>query len=115
MVSKQKLKEEYNITKAFHDLFLIDGKLKPEAETVIAFLRDECGARGELGQNGSPYFYDQNNRFDQGAAAFLLGKRRVFDLIVKHLAINEDKIFALLSASERLASSEDVLEYQLEI
>ena len=107
--------KEYYITKAFHDLFMVDGKLKPEAETVIAFLRDECGARGELGKNGSPYLYDQNNRFDTGAAAFLLGKRRVFDLIVKHLAINENEIFRLLSTEERRMSSEDILEYQLEI
>lgn len=115
MASNQKLKEEYNITKAFHDLFMLDGKLKPEAEIVIAFLRDECGARGELGKSGLSYFYDRNNRFDQGAAAFLLGKRRVFDLIIKHLAISESKIFALLSEKEKGFSSEDVLEYQLEV
>ena len=38
----------------------------------------------ELGAGGVPYFYDAHNRFDPNAAAFLLGKRRMFDLLVKY-------------------------------
>lgn len=78
-------------------MFYENGKLKAEAEIVLSFLREECGAKGELGKGGSPYFYDRNERFDANAAAFLLGKRRVFDLIVKHLSLDETQIFRLLS------------------
>jgi len=88
--------------KAFQKLFLDEHKkLKPEAETVIAFLRDEAGARGELGIDGAPYFYDANNRFDVNAAAFLLGKRRMFDLIVKYLALDEREVFVLADKEEK--------------
>lgn len=96
-----KLKRQYKLTKAFKNLFYEEGKLKPDAEIVIAFLREECGAKGELGKGGSPYFYDQNSTFDVNAAAFLLGKRRVFDLIVKHLSLDETQIFRMLSQEER--------------
>jgi hypothetical protein len=92
-----KLKQQYKLTKAFKDLFYENGKLKAEAEIVLSFLREECGAKGELGKGGTPYFYDRNERFDANAAAFLLGKRRVFDLIVKHLSLDETQIFRLLS------------------
>ena len=91
-----KLKYEHKLVKAFQSLFLDDdGKLKPEAEVVIAFWRDEAGARGELGRGGVPYFYDNSNRFDANAGAFLLGKRRMFDLLIKYLAIDEREIFRL--------------------
>ena len=39
-----------------------NGKLKSDAEVVLSFLREECGAKGELGKGGSPYFYDRNNK-----------------------------------------------------
>lgn len=91
-----KAKREYELIKAFKKIFLDDkGYLKPEAKQIIAYLRDEAGGRGELGKAGMPYFYDSTNRFDAGAAAFLLGKRRMFDLIVKYLALDERKVFAL--------------------
>ena len=95
------IKEEHNITKAFRDLFLENGKLKPEAEIVLAYLRDESGGRGELENNGSPFLYDKNGRFDMGAAAYLTGRRRMFDLIVKHLALDEIRIFNLLSVRQK--------------
>jgi hypothetical protein len=96
-----RLKREYKLTKAFKNLFYEKGKLKPDAELVLSFLREECGAKGELGRRGSPYFYDRNEKFDVNAAAFLLGKRRVFDLIVKHLSLDETQIFRLLSQEEK--------------
>lgn len=99
----KKLKRQYKLTKAFQDLFFENGKLKPEAEVVISFLREECGGKGELGRFGQPYLYNRDGSFDSGAAAFLLGKRRVFDLIVKHLSLDEQQIFKLMSESERNA------------
>lgn len=87
--------------RAFQKVFLDEQKkLTPQAQTVIAFLRDEAGARGELGINGVPYFYDKNNRFDANAAAFLLGKRHMFDLIIKYLSLDERAVFNLLSQEE---------------
>ena len=60
-----KLKHELMLVKSFQNLFCTaDKKLKDDAKKVIAFLRDEAGARGELGRNGVPYFYDNDNRFD---------------------------------------------------
>lgn len=56
---------------------------------------------GEMENYGAPLFFDANRRFDSGAAAFLLGRRRVFDLIVKHLAMNEIQIFNLLSVRQQ--------------
>lgn len=91
-----KLKYEHKLVRAFQGLFLDkNGKLKPEAEIVLAFWRDEAGARGELGRNGLPYFYDSSNCFDANACAFLLGKRRMFDLLIKYLALDEREVFRL--------------------
>lgn len=115
MDTKKRLIKEEKITGAFRRLFLEDGKLKPDAEIVMSYLRDECGARGELGKDGSPYLYDSNNKFDTGAAVFLLGKRRVFDMIIKHLAISEVEIFNLISAEERQMSDFFQLETKLDI
>lgn len=108
-----KYKREFELLKAFQTLFF-DARhhLKPEAEKVIAFLRDEAGARGELGHNGRPYFYDANNRFDANAAAFLLGKRRMFDLLIKYLSLDEREVFKLLAAAEK---KDEATETELEV
>ena len=99
----RKIKREHELVRAFQKLFLGQGgRLKPEAAVVLEFLRDEAGARGEL----TPYFYDAQNRFDPNAAAFVLGKRRIFDLIVKYLALSETEVFALYTKLQR--DGEDV-------
>lgn len=98
----KKAKRELQILKAFQELFLDENKeLKDAGKIVISFLRDEVGGRGELGKNGVPYFYDGNNSFDVGAAGFLLGKRRVFDLIIKYLSLDEREVFKLISAGKK--------------
>ena len=98
----KKAKRELQLVKAFQELFLDDKKeLKDAGKIVISFLRDEVGGRGELGKNGVPYFYDSNNSFDVGAAGFLLGKRRVCDLIIKYLSLDEREIFKLISVSKK--------------
>lgn len=108
MMFMMKKKRELRLVQAFQALFLDkDKKLRPEAETVLAFWRDEAGARGELGCGGVPYFYDANNRFDANAAAFLLGKRRMFDLLIKYLALDERDVFRL-SANGQEESSEEI-------
>lgn len=107
-MQSQTFKREYKITRAFRALFLDEkGNLTDNGKIVLSYLRDVCGARGELGDSSSPYLYDSNNRFDSGAAAFLLGRRRVFDLIVRHLAINELDIFSLISEQDKEETSED--------
>jgi hypothetical protein len=89
------MKRERELIEAFQKLFFDEKHvLKNEAKIVLNFLREECGARGELGQNGVPYFYDAENRFDPNAAIFLLGKRRVFDVIACYLNLEEtDAVF----------------------
>ena len=81
-------------------MFCPNGELSEDAKKIIAFWRDEAGARGELGRNGIPYFYDAENRFDASAAAFLLGKRRMFDLLIKYLSLDEREVFKLESKVE---------------
>ena len=106
----RKAKRELVLVKAFQGLFLDEGgKLKEEAKVIIAFLRDEVGGRGELGSsNGMPYFYDNQNRFDVNAGAFLLGKRRMFDLIMKYLSLDEREVFKLLGVGKK--KDEDFLD-----
>lgn len=108
-----KAKRELQLVKAFQAVFCDDtGELKPEGAKVLAFLRDEAGARGELGSGGVPYFYDAQNRFDANAAAFLLGKRRMFDLMVKYLALDEREVFRLSTMEKR---SEEELKQELDV
>lgn len=115
MASKQKTKNTYNLSKAFQDLFMQDGKLKPEAEKVLAFLRNESASKGELGCNGSPYLYDNQGRFDFGAAAFILGKQRMFNLIIKHLSLDLNQIFNLRSVEEEQMDDLDILKQNIDI
>lgn len=106
-MQSQTFKREYKVTRAFKSLFLDEnGNLTDNGKIVISYLRDVCGARGELGDSSTPYLYDDNNRFDSGAAAFLLGRRRIFDLIIRHLAIDELEIFSIISEKDREESSE---------
>ena len=108
-----KAKHELMLVKAFQNLFCTaDKQLKDDAKKVLAFLRDEAGARGELGRNGVPYFYDNDNRFDANAAAFLLGKRRIFDLIMKYLSLDEREVFLLSSKVEK---KDEELQKELEV
>ena len=108
-----KAKQELVLLRAFQNLFcLADKQLKNDAKKVLAFLRDEAGARGELGRNNVPYFYDSDNRFDANAAAFLLGKRRMFDLIIKYLALDEREVFLLSTKTEQ---KNDELQKELDV
>ena len=107
------MKKEFELVKAFQKIFLDEEKkLRPEAKKVICFLREEAGGRGELGKNCRSYFYDNQNRFDVHAAAFLLGKRRMFDLIIKYLALDEREVFHLAKQEENRA---DELNQELEV
>lgn len=108
-----KAKQELILVRAFQNLFLTaDKQLKNDARKVIAFLRDEAGARGELGRNNIPYFYDNDNCFDANAAAFLLGKRRMFDLIIKYLALDEREVFRL---STQVEKKDNELQKELDV
>lgn len=105
-------KREAALVAAFQKIFLVNGKLSEAGKTVIAFLRDEAGGRGELGRNGVPYFYDANNRFDAASAAFLLGKRRMFDLLIKYLSLDERELFRLGSLNQ---SKEDNIAEEISV
>ena len=108
-----KINRERKLANAFQKVFFDENKkLKNEAKIIISFLRDEAGARGELGRNGVPYFYDANNSFDANSAGFLLGKRRMFDLIVKYLALDEMELFRL---SEKLKRDDDDIKIELDV
>ncbi|MCM1324659.1 MAG: hypothetical protein NC218_11100 [Acetobacter sp.] len=108
-----KAKRELRLLRAFQAVFLdAEGQLTQDGAAVMAFLRDEAGARGELGCGGVPYFYDTQNRFDANAAAFLLGKRRMFDLIVKYLALDEREVFRLSAADK---PEEDELKIEMDV
>lgn len=101
MVDCKEAKKLYLLRRAFNKCFCDEnGQLTSEGRVVIAFLRDRCGAKGELGKNGSPYFYDQFGRFDACSVAFLQGKRSVFDQIMKLLALNERQLLNLIAVGE---------------
>ena len=105
-----KMKKELKLVQAFHKLFLNEnGELKSEAKDIIAFFRDEACGRGELGRGGVPYLYDNENRFDANAGAFILGKRRMFDLMIKYLSLDERDVFKL-GAVDRKKDDEILLE-----
>lgn len=90
------LKKKYKLTRAFKSCFCDkSGRLTEDGEVVLAALRDECGAKGDLAK--APLFYDENGRFDASAAIFLQGKRRVFDVIQQHLALDEKDILNLIA------------------
>lgn len=73
MAFRKNLKNEYRITKAFRDLFLQEGRLKPEAEIVLAYLRDECNARGEMENYGASLFLTQTGVSTPGRRLFSWG------------------------------------------
>lgn len=107
------LMKNYRLSKAFKKLFFDEqGNLKPEGAEVLSFLRDEAGIKGELSKKGRPYLYDEIGRFDAGSAGFLLGRQRMFRLIVKYLSLDEIAVFNLIAQSEK---AEDVLIDNLEI
>lgn len=92
------LKRKYKLTRAFKQCFCDEsGRLTENGKIVLAALRDEACAKGELGKDGSPYFYDELGRFDASAALFLQGKRRLFDIIQQHLALDEKDILNLIA------------------
>lgn len=94
-------KNTLSLVKAYkHCLCDENGNLSPQGAKVIAHLRDLCCAKGELGKNGSPYFYDEVGRFDACAVAFLQGKRNVFDQIMKHLALDEKQLLNLIAVGQ---------------
>ncbi len=108
-----KTKRELQLVRAFQAVFCNEGgKLSEDGKKVIAFLRDEAGGRGELGRGGVPYFYDSANRFDANAAAFLLGKRRIFDLVVKYLALDEREVFRLVSEEK---NDDEELKFEIDV
>ena len=109
----KKAKRELQLLKAFQEIFLDENKeLKEAGKVVISYLRDEAGARGELGAGGVPYFYDRQNRFDEGAAGFLLGKRRMFDLMIKYLSLDEREVFKLVSVGRK---KEDMIDDEINV
>lgn len=94
-------KKELRLTKAFKKCLMDDkSELSEDGKIIMAFLRDICGAKGELGKNGSPYFYDDTGRFDACVVAFHQGKRNVFDQINKYLALDENKILNLIATEQ---------------
>ena len=98
---RKELKKHHDLAVAFHKCFLDEqGCLTKEGQAIVAFLRDTCQGRGELGKSGSPYFYDNNNRFDINALAFVAGKRAVFDQVMKYLSLDETKILNLIAIQE---------------
>lgn len=106
---------QYKLAKAFKKLFLDKGQLKPEGKIVLSFIRDFVHAKGELGENGSSFVYDQNGRFDGEAAAFLLGKQQVFNQMIKYLSIDEMEIFKLISLEEERLKDMELIATNLNI
>lgn len=96
------LRKTYRLIRAFKHCFCdADGNLTTEGAVVLAYLRNEACGKGELGKDGSPYLYDGTGKFDANAAIFLQGKRRLFDLIIKYLAVDEVQVLNLIALGEQ--------------
>ncbi|MBQ9236237.1 MAG: hypothetical protein IJ184_07245 [Alphaproteobacteria bacterium] len=111
MVSIEKAKLTLELIKAFKNCFCDEqGHLSKSGQAVVAYLRDIAQGKGELGKDGSPYFYDAQGRFDACAVAFIQGKRAVFDQVVKYLSLDEKEVLNLIAclSSERANLEENI-------
>lgn len=88
--------KKYNQVRALKALFLLpNGELKPEAKAVLCWLRDEVNAKGKRIDGNSMLFNDSGD-FDSSKVVYWAGQRRVYDLIVSRLGIDEQLLFSLV-------------------
>lgn len=100
---------KYKQVRALKRLFFeSDGKLKEDAKIVLEWLRDEVGGKGRrLNQDGRSLLFSADGRFDAAMVAYMAGSRRVYDLLISRLAVDENEVFNLAAMSE--AKREDDL------
>lgn len=103
-----KVKDLYKVSRSFKRLFFDENNnLTKDGEIVLGYLRDVCGGKGELEENGSSFLFSKDGHFDSGSAAYLLGRRRVFDLIIKNLGIDEVALFRIISLADSRLTAEE--------
>ena len=93
---------KYKQVRALKRLFFDpDGKLKEDAKIVLEWLRDEVGAKGRrLNESGMSLLFSADGRFDAAAVAYMAGSRRVYDLLISRLAVDETEVFNLAAMTE---------------
>lgn len=85
-----------------------NGKLKDDAKVVLAWLRNEVNGKGyRYSASGNSMLNGPDGRFDAGAVAYTAGQRRVYDLLIASLAVDETEVFNLAAALDQ--KREDVL------
>ena len=97
-----RLLNHYRRVRALKRLFLCpDGKLKDDAKIVLEWLREETNAKGRrLNAVGDSFLFGRDGRFDAAAVAYVAGERRMFDLLVAALAVDETEVFNLAALEE---------------
>ncbi len=97
--------KKFRETRALKALFLLpDGSLKPEAKTVLAWLKEEVNAKGRrMDESGSALY--SNGNFDAAKVVYWAGQRRVLDLIMSRLNVDDDLLFKVV-ADEDAAEAE---------
>ena len=81
--------------------FMPDGSLKPEGKVVLTWLRDEVNGKGKRWSAGGSALFGDEGRFDAAKVAYCAGQRRVLDLIVSRLAIDDMVLLALVADEEK--------------
>ena len=101
----------YKQVRALKKLFLKpDGELKKDAETVLEWLREEVNAKGNrvLGIHSS--LFGDDGRFDSGKVCYNAGQRRVYDLIISRLSVDERKVFNLAAEFDEEEQKEQLMK-----
>lgn len=87
--------------RALKALFLLpDGNLKPEAKEVLLWLRDEVNGKGKRIEGNNSALFSPNGQFDSGKVIYWAGQRRVYDLIVSRLGVDELLLFSLVAQED---------------
>lgn len=82
--------------------------MKEDAKIVLEWLREEVCAKGRrFDERGISRLFSFDGRFDAAAVAYMAGSRRVYDLLISRLAVDETEVFNLAAMTE--AKREDDL------
>ena len=93
--------KKYKQVRALKALFLLpDGELREEAKEVLCWLRDEVNAKGKRIDGNSMLFNDAGD-FDASKVVYWAGQRRVYDLIVSRLGIDDKALFSLVAEESK--------------
>jgi hypothetical protein len=94
--------KKYKQVRALKALFLLpDGELREEAKEVLCWLRDEVNAKGKRIDGNTSMLFNGGGDFDASKVVYWAGQRRIYDLIVHRLAIDDKMLFSLVAEESK--------------